>query len=97
MYAYSWMYAVVAFQKQFLQGEIVYIEMYLSVSMFLFHCLPNIQKLICSSFYSHIKELTKITTTDHTIDCWLSGRVGDVMNQTLSYRGDGCRDWTIRS
>jgi hypothetical protein len=76
------MYAVVAFQKQFLQGEIVYIQRYLPVGMFLFHCLPNIQKLIHSPFYSHIKEITEITTTDHTINCWLNGRVGDVMNQS---------------
>jgi hypothetical protein len=76
------MWAIVAFQKQFLQDEIVYMETYLSVSMFLFHCLPNIQKFIHSSLYNHIKEITKITTTDHTIDCWLNGRVGDVRNQS---------------
>jgi hypothetical protein len=57
MYGYSGMYAVVAFQKQLLQGEIAYSEVYLSVTMFLFHCLPNIQKLILSSFCSHIKEI----------------------------------------
>jgi len=76
MYGYSSMYAVVAFQKQFLQGEIECIETYLSVSMFLFYHLPNIQKLIHSSLYSHTKEITKMTTTDHAIDCWLSGGVG---------------------
>ena len=98
MCGYSWMYAVVAFQKQFLQGEIVWIETYLCVSMFLFHCLPNMQKLITSSFYSHMKEIAKITTTCHiVVDHLLSGCVGDVMNQSLSYRGDGCGDWTIRS
>lgn len=62
--------------------------MYLSMNMFL-SLSPKHSETYPLSFLQSPKEITKINTTDHAVDGFLNGWVGDVVNQLLSYRGDG--------
>jgi hypothetical protein len=49
-YRYSVIYEILAFQKQFMLGEIAAKLICPEALIFLFLCLPNMQKLICSPF-----------------------------------------------